>query len=200
MVYQFTVCRKCRISLDLFDVRRVDEFWQIKKRRHTIALSTRKRTFFVCVCLFNRSMMNYTFPITDNEFVKELIPQKHPFVMVDGLIAFSDQQITASFTVNSDNILADSQELTASGLIEHMAQTVALYTGFQYHIKQKPAPTGYIGSIKSVEIIRLPEIGQKVETSAEILQEFMGVTLVDITSEIDGEVIAKAQMKTVLAK
>lgn len=145
-------------------------------------------------------MMNYTFPITDNEFVKELIPQKHPFVMVDSLIAFSDQQITASLTVNTENILADSQELTASGLIEHMAQTVALYTGFQYHIKQKPAPTGYIGSIKSVEILELPKIGQKVETSAEILQEFMGVTLVDIVSKIDQNIIARAQMKTVLAK
>jgi len=144
--------------------------------------------------------MNYTFPITDATFVQGLIPQKYPFVMVDSLIAYSDEKITASLTINETNILADSEVFTASGLIEHMAQTVALYTGFQYHIQQKQAPTGYIGSIKSVEITRLPEIGQKVETSAEILQEFMGVTLVDITSEIDGEVIAKAQMKTVLAK
>lgn len=144
--------------------------------------------------------MNYTFPITDTAFVQELIPQKSPFVMVDSLISYSDEKITASLTIKTENILTDSEEFTASGLIEHMAQTVALYTGFQYHIEQKQAPTGYIGSIKSVEITRLPEIGQKVETSAEILQEFMGVTLVDIISKIDGEIIAKAQMKTVLAK
>src|SRR5690606_36638790 len=99
-----------------------------------------------------------------------------------------------------NNILTDATVFSASGLIEHMAQTVALYTGFQYHIQQKEAPTGYIGSIKSVEITQLPEVGQKIETSAEILQEFMGVTLVDIISKIDGKVIAKAQMKTVLAK
>lgn len=145
-------------------------------------------------------MMNYTFPITDASFVQGLIPQKHPFVMVDSLIFYSDEKITASLTIKTENILTDSDGFTASGLIEHMAQTVALYTGFQYHIQQKPAPTGYIGSIKSVEILKLPVIGQKIETSAEILQEFMGVTLVDITSKIDGNIIAKAQMKTVLAK
>lgn len=144
--------------------------------------------------------MNYTFPITDKNFVEELIPQKHPFVMVDSLVFYSNEKITASITVNPSNILTDSEEFSASGLIEHMAQTVALHTGFQYYIQQKPAPTGYIGSIKSVEILKLPIIGQKVETSAEILQEFMGVTLVDITSKIDGNIIAKAQMKTVLAK
>lgn len=144
--------------------------------------------------------MNYTFPITDATFIQGLIPQKKPFVMVDSLISYSDGKITASLTIKTENILTDSDEFTASGLIEHMAQTVALYTGFQYHIEQKQAPTGYIGSIKSVEITELPKIGQKVETSAEILQEFMGVTLVDIISKIDGEIIAKAQMKTVLAK
>ena len=144
--------------------------------------------------------MNYTFPITDKNFVEELIPQKHPFVMVDSLVFYSDEKITASLTIKPENILTDSEGFTASGLIEHMAQTVALHTGFQYHIQQKQAPTGYIGSIKSVEILKLPLIGQKVETSAEILQEFMGVTLVDIISKIDGNIIAKAQMKTVLAK
>lgn len=144
--------------------------------------------------------MNYTFPITDKNFVEELIPQKHPFVMVDSLVFYSNEKITASITVNPSNILTDLEGFSASGLIEHMAQTVALHTGFQYYIQQKPAPTGYIGSIKSVEILKLPIIGQKVETSAEILQEFMGVTLVDITSKIDGNIIAKAQMKTVLAK
>ena len=144
--------------------------------------------------------MNYTFPITDAAFVQGLIPQKHPFVMVDSLDFFADDKITAALTVSENNILTDTTVFSASGLIEHMAQTVALYTGFQYHIQQKEAPTGYIGSIKSVEITQLPEVGQKIETSAEILQEFMGVTLVDIISKIDGKVIAKAQMKTVLAK
>ena len=144
--------------------------------------------------------MKVNFPIIDQEFVQGLIPQKHPFVMVDSLIVCSEKKITASLTVKPDNILTDTEELSASGLIEHMAQTVALHTGFQYYIAQKEVPTGYIGAIKSVEINQLPKIGQQTETTAEILQEFMGVTLVEIATTIDGVLIAKAQMKTVLAQ
>ncbi|HLV46626.1 MAG TPA: hypothetical protein VKY32_06255 [Flavobacterium sp.] len=144
--------------------------------------------------------MNDIFPITDTVFVQGLIPQKSPFVMVDSLIFYSEDTITAALTVKESNILSESTFFSASGLIEHMAQTVALHTGYQYHIRQKAAPTGYIGSIKSVDIFKLPALGQKIVTSAKILQEFMGVTLVDITAKVDNEIIATAQMKTVLAQ
>ena len=86
-----------------------------------------------------------------------------------------------------------------TGIIEHMAQSVALYTGYQFYLKQEPAPTGYIGAIKSVEILKLPKVGEHIETTVSILQEFMGVTLVNISSKVNNEVIAFAQMKTVLA-
>lgn len=145
-------------------------------------------------------MKNLNFPITDKDFVQGLIPQKSPFVMVDSLISFSDKNITAALTVDESNILSDAGVLTSSGLIEHMAQTIALYTGFQYYIHDKQAPTGYIGSIKTVDISSLPKVGQTVRTTAEILQEFMGVTLVNIACSLDNIVIASAQMKTVIAK
>ena len=35
-----------------------------------------------------------------------------------------------------------------SGIIEHMAQSVALHTGYQFYLRKEQAPTGYIGSIK----------------------------------------------------
>lgn len=145
-------------------------------------------------------MKNITFPLTDKEFVQQLIPQKFPFVMVDSLISYSENKVTAELTVEKENILTKDGELTASGLIEHMAQTVALYTGFQYYMKDQQPPTGYIGSIKTVFIETLPQIGETVQTTAEILQEFMGVTLLNITCKIEGVEIANAQMKTVIAK
>ena len=33
-----------------------------------------------------------------------------------------------------------------------MAQTVALHTGYDTLLKEEPAPTGYIGAIKKIEI------------------------------------------------
>ena len=139
------------------------------------------------------------FPIKDKDFVGELIPQKFPFVMIDSLLSFSEVQIISGFTVTLDNIFVEKDVFQEAGLIEHMAQSVALYTGFQYYLKQQPAPVGYIGSIKKVEILRLPMLGEEINTTVHIIQEFMGVTLVEISSKINDIEIANSQMKTVLA-
>ena len=143
--------------------------------------------------------MSIKLPITDREFVGNLIPQKFPFVMIDKLIGFSENQVISGFKITDDNIFESNTVFQESGLIEHMAQSVALFTGYQFYLKNEPAPTGYIGSIKSIEIFRLPKLNEEVETTVDVLHEFMGVTLVDISSKINGEEIAKGQMKTVLA-
>jgi len=137
--------------------------------------------------------------INDRNFVQELIPQKAPFAMVDALYFFSEEKITAGLTVSPDNIFTEQDVFTAPGVIEHMAQTVALYTGYQYFLLQKEAPTGYIGSIKKVEIFELPKLQDSLKTTATIIAEFMGVTMVKISCECNGKIIAESEMKTVLA-
>ncbi len=144
-------------------------------------------------------MENVTLPIVDKHFVENLIPQKFPFVMVDKLINFKENEIVVGLLVPESNIFVNEAVFQESGLIEHMAQSVALYTGYQFYLKQQPAPVGYIGSIKSIEINQLPKLNEEIETTVTVLQEFMGVTLVDISSRLNGVVIAKGQMKTVLA-
>ncbi len=138
--------------------------------------------------------------IADKESVQNLIPQKAPFVMVDELLDYSEELIHSRFTVNRDNIFVYDKYFIESGIIEHMAQTVALHTGYQFFLLNKPAPTGYIGSIKNIVITRLPKLNEVLETTVSILQEFMGITLVEITVKIKNELIANGQMKTVLAK
>lgn len=144
-------------------------------------------------------MENKQLPILDKAFVENLIPQKFPFVMVDKLLFFEENKIIAGLTIPQENIFTSSDVFQESGLVEHMAQSVALYTGYQYYLKNEPAPTGYIGSIKTIEINRLPKLGENIETTVSVLQEFMGVTLVDIISKVNDEIIGTSQMKTVLA-
>lgn len=132
--------------------------------------------------------------------VTTLIPQKKPFVMVDTLVDFSPETITTRFTASKNNLFSENGFFTEPGIIEHMAQSVALHTGCEYFLRNEPAPTGYIGSIKSTEIIKLPKIETPLETNVTILQEFMGITLVDIKVFSNGEEIANGQMKTVIAK
>ncbi|MBJ2173117.1 hypothetical protein JBL43_02630 [Aureibaculum sp. A20] len=132
--------------------------------------------------------------------VTNLIPQKAPFVMVDKLLHYTDSEVTSCLTISDANIFTKNNTFTEPGLIEHMAQTVALHTGYKYHLLDKPSPTGYIGSIKSVEILILPQLNDTLETTASILHEVMGVTLVAINVTLNGKSIATSEMKTVVAK
>ncbi len=129
---------------------------------------------------------------------QDLIPQKKPLVMVDSLYRFSEKHITSGFTIKEDNIFVSENRFAAAGLIENMAQTVALHTGYKYHLLNKPAPTGYIGAIKSALILGLPFVSQQLVTTVKILHDIMGVTLVSASIECNGTLIASSEMKTVL--
>ena len=144
-------------------------------------------------------MKDITLPILDRDFVGNLIPQKFPFVMVDKLISFSENFITSGFTIEETNIFTKDGIFQEAGLIEHMAQSVALYTGYQFYLKNEPAPMGYIGAIKSLDIFKLPKVNDNIITKVNVLQEFSGVTLVEISVYLNEVEIANGQMKTVLA-
>lgn len=141
--------------------------------------------------------MNVTFPVAE---IADLIPQKVPFVMVDTLLDFTKTHLKSSFTILPENLFIENNHFQEPGLVENMAQTVALHTGFDYFLRNEPAPTGYIGSIKKVEVFELPKIGDTITTKAKILHEFMGVTMVEVVVyDVSHNEIAKAQMKTVIA-
>jgi predicted hotdog family 3-hydroxylacyl-ACP dehydratase len=138
--------------------------------------------------------------VFNKDFVEQLLPQKFPFVMVDKMFSYTETEIVSGLKIQEDNIFFNNGILVESGLIEHMAQSVALHTGYEFFLKQEIAPTGYIGSIKNIEIIELPKLNDEVKTTVTIIQRFAGITLVEIVSTIQDVKIAFGQMKTVLAK
>lgn len=144
--------------------------------------------------------MDSTTKIGNKDFVETLIPQRFPFVMVDALYEYSETALVSGFTIQEDSFFFQSNNFTESGLIEHMAQSVALHTGYQFFLRKETAPTGYIGSIKDILIYELPKLNDEIRTTVSILQEFGGITLVDVVTKLNGVEIAKGQMKTVLAK
>lgn len=136
----------------------------------------------------------------DRDFVENLLPQKFPFVMVDKMYDYTETSLISGFTIQKESLFFQDGNFVESGLIEHMAQSVALHTGYQFFLKKEPAPIGYIGSIKDVEIRKLPKLNDEIRTAITIIQEFAGITLVDVVTKLNGEEIASGQMKTVLAK
>jgi 3-hydroxyacyl-[acyl-carrier-protein] dehydratase len=139
-------------------------------------------------------------PATPTE-IRELIPQRHPFVLVDSILEYDEKMVVAGFTIPSKHVLVKSDgELTEAGLIEHFAQSIALHQGYEYFLKDLPAPVGYIGSIKNIEIFSLPVANQQLVTKIEILSQMLGVTLVKGEVSVNGAVIARGEMRTVIVE
>lgn len=137
--------------------------------------------------------------ISNQDFLHSLIPQRKPIIMIDTFFFYSEKKITSGLTISSENMFTSEGRFSAPGLIENMAQTAALHTGYKFYLLQKPAPVGYIGAIKKAEVFELPKIGEHLKTTVEIIHDILGVTLVEATVAVNGKAIAKSEMKTALA-
>ena len=70
-------------------------------------------------------------PILELDRILQLIPQKPPFVMVDSLLEYNEKEGTTGFTIPADNILVENNIFSEPGVIEHMAQSMSLWRGYQ---------------------------------------------------------------------
>ncbi|TYP74223.1 hypothetical protein [Aquimarina intermedia] len=138
----------------------------------------------------------------DRELIKKLIPQKDPFVMIDKMLDYSEDSVVSGFTITSDNILCNGSHFTEGGLVENMAQSIALHRGYRGFLnkgKNEKPKTGFIGSIKHATIFKLPKIGDEIITTVTIVAEIMQVTLVTIEVRDKNEVLlASSEMKTII--
>ena len=138
-------------------------------------------------------------PISNKNEIPILLPQKEPMLMVETLLHHTPTSAEVTFTIPDDNIFLENDTFLESGLIEHIAQSIALQKGYTNFILQKSTPMGYIGAIKNLQLYQLPKVGDVIHTHINIINEFMDVTLVAAKTYREGVLIAECEMKTVLA-
>jgi predicted hotdog family 3-hydroxylacyl-ACP dehydratase len=127
--------------------------------------------------------------------ISELIPQRPPFVMIDGLVSISGRDATSVFMVRDKNILVRKGLLQESGVIENIAQTAAAMNGYHAQAGGKKVRNGYIGGIKNLEIFSLPEVGEQVTTRITEQHHVMGASIVQCEATAGDRVIARCEMK-----
>lgn len=130
--------------------------------------------------------------------LNELLPQRPPFVMIDRLVSSDEVFSVTEFTVKKDNIFVEDERLTASGLIENIAQTCAARIGYINLNNVGTVKIGVIGSISNLSISRTPKVGERLETTIELVSEVFQMTLVDAVIRSHGEEIVRASMKIAL--
>lgn len=130
--------------------------------------------------------------------LNELLPQRPPFVMIDRLVSCDEVFAVTELTIREDNIFVENEQLTSSGLIENIAQTCAARIGYLNLNEGGTVKIGVIGAISNLNIVRTPKVGEKLETTIELISEVFQMTLVEAVVRIGDEEIVRANMKIAL--
>jgi 3-hydroxyacyl-[acyl-carrier-protein] dehydratase len=128
----------------------------------------------------------------------QYIPQAPPFVMIDELVTANSAGTITTFTVKDQHLFVEHGYFTEPGIIENMAQTAAAGTGKIAADQGIAPPVGFIGAIKGLQIIKLPAVGQKIETEVQPVTQVMNASIVNATVRCEGQVIAAAEFKIFL--
>lgn len=120
--------------------------------------------------------------LVTGEKILELIPQKPPMVMVDKLFECTGDSGTTGFTIPPDNILVKDGRFTEPGLVENIAQSCALMTGWLGRSEiqgEQKSKMGVIGGIKDLRIYFLPEAGTEIITEIQVVHRIGNATIVN---------------------
>jgi predicted hotdog family 3-hydroxylacyl-ACP dehydratase len=127
--------------------------------------------------------------------ITALLPQGPPFVMVDKLL-YSDGHLTCTtFRITPGNPLVEKGRLSAAGLMENIAQTAAAGAGYAARAVNEGVRSGYIISVKDLDIRALPEIEAELMTEITITARVADIIVISGKTTCRGEVIATGEMK-----
>ena len=128
--------------------------------------------------------------------IHELLPQQEPFVMVSRLVRFDMVRTATETDILADNIFVENGCLSASGLIENIAQTCAARIGYvNKYILKKGIQIGFIGAIRNLEVKALPAVGDTIRTTVDVMEEVFGMILANASIECNGVTMVTTEMK-----
>lgn len=131
--------------------------------------------------------------------IHELLPQQEPFVMVSRLVHFDAVRTICEMDIKADNIFVEDGCFSVSGMIENIAQTCAARIGYvNKYIVKKAVQTGFVGAIRNLEVMGLPEVGQQIETIVDVIEEVFGMTLVSAVIKQGNRTLVTTEMKIAL--
>ena len=130
--------------------------------------------------------------------VIDLIPQRHPIVMVDDFLGVEDTLSISRLTISESNLFVDNGVFSECGIIEHIAQSAAARIGYIFKKKTEPVPIGYIGSVNNFFVSINPRVGDTIYTYIEVIQEVFNISLIQARCKINNQEIASCTMKIFL--
>jgi len=136
--------------------------------------------------------------------IHNYLPHREPMLMVDLIVAITPENVDTVFTVKENNIFIENGLLSEAGLIENAAQTCSSIVAKSYLVDDdaQDIPNadviGFISSIKTIQIHKLPEVGSDITTRANLISRFdTGVyttCMVSCKSYCEGELLLEGEI------
>jgi predicted hotdog family 3-hydroxylacyl-ACP dehydratase len=141
-------------------------------------------------------LVNPTDEFVQSIDIHTLLPQQEPFVLIDRLIHFSAEKVLTQFCIREDCVFVSQGTLSASGLLENIAQTCAARIGFvSRYILENNIKPGVIGAIRNAEILGYPKTGETITTEVVIKDEVFGMSLAAATIKAGERILATTEIK-----
>jgi predicted hotdog family 3-hydroxylacyl-ACP dehydratase len=126
---------------------------------------------------------------------RELVPHRPPMVLVDSVVEYGPQRITARRTVRQGEPFVDSDGLDDAALLEVIAQTIAAGDALYAKSKKGRVLRGYLTGMTGVAIHSRARIGETIEVSADCLKRMDGMGLFEARAEASGRLLAEGRFK-----
>lgn len=141
-----------------------------------------------------------TQPLVTAATAADYIPQQAPFALIDTLYQCAPAAAWAGLHIAPDHLLVQHGYLSEAGIIECMAQAVALKSG--YEARQQAADAaprvGFIAALKDVQIQALPPAGSRLLVHVEILLQALDVLVVRTTAHYAATRVGQCELRLFL--
>ena len=133
--------------------------------------------------------------LINKDMIASFIPQKGVFVFIDNLLVCEKDMAITDFTIKPDNIFCYNNKFSVPGLIENMAQTVAVQAGYYTKKQNNNIAEGYLVAIKDLKIFKLPLAGMQIKTEIRIIREIFSFAIIDAKIFYKKELYAEGELK-----
>jgi predicted hotdog family 3-hydroxylacyl-ACP dehydratase len=120
--------------------------------------------------------------------VADLIPHTGDMVLLDRIIDYDDQSLTAELAVRGDGLLGGNDRTVPAWVgIEYMAQTVAAYIGIKAKQANEPIRLGFLlGTRRYNSNIAAFKVGARLTIRVEKIMQDDGLGVFDCRIQGDG--------------
>lgn len=130
--------------------------------------------------------------------IEKYIPQRAPMIMVTGFHGIKDECFHTSLDICPNNIFCSGRHFTEAGIIEHIAQSCAFRNGYMALQASEKVKLGFIGAVTNMRIFMLPAVGERLQCTVRVEQEFLGISLVKASVTCNGKTVAEGKVKVAL--